>query len=131
MSSYLIAKMPVVSKRTLTSKQKSMLLDDAVFYEILFALGVSKHDEFDYCVWEHLNFSRMGHARALMYFFEQGVSSEKKWPDDLVSEDFGFPASQIGLDREDLDRLNKDLFHLIERCISNVMIHRVQGKSEA
>jgi len=63
----------------------------------------------DYCAWEHVNFSRMGHARALIYFFECGLSS-KKWEDDIVSEDFGFPASQTGISQEDRDRLNKDLF---------------------
>src|SRR2546427_591021 len=96
---------------TLTADQKTFLLDDAVFYELLFALGVSKHDPTDYCVWEHLNFSRMGHARALIYFFECAAGS-KKWSDDLVAEDFGFPSSQIGVSDVDRDRLNKDLFHL-------------------
>ena len=90
---------------------KTLLLNDAVFYEILFALGVSEHNPSDYCVWEHLNFSRMGHARALIYFFECS-SKARKWLDDLVSEDFGFGASSIGLSQEDRERLNKDLFHL-------------------
>jgi hypothetical protein len=97
--------------RTLSTTDKTALLDDAVFYEVLFALGVSSHDRADYCAWEHLNFSRMGHARALIYFFECGLSS-KKWDDDIVSEDFGFAASQIGISPDDRDRLNKDLFHL-------------------
>ncbi len=93
----------------LTAKKKSVLLNEHVFYEIIFALGVSKHDAHDYCVWEHLNFSRMGHARALIYFFE---CPKRKWPDDLISEDFGFPAKKIRLSKRDRDRLNKDLFHL-------------------
>jgi hypothetical protein len=97
--------------KTLTSADKSALLDDAVFYEILFALGVSLHDPTDYCVWEHLNFSRMGHARALIYFFECNPGS-KKWDDDLVSGDFGFPPEQVGISQAERDRLNKDLFHL-------------------
>ena len=97
--------------RTLSTTDKTALLDDAVFYEVLFALGVSSHDRADYCAWEHVNFSRMGHARALIYFFECGLSS-KKWDDDIVSEDFGFAASQIGISPDDRDRLNKDLFHL-------------------
>jgi hypothetical protein len=97
--------------KTLSTADKTALLDDAVFYEILFALGVSPHDRADYCAWEHVNFARMGHARALIYFFECGLNS-KKWDDDLVSEDFGFAPSQIGISPEDRDRLNKDLFHL-------------------
>ena len=98
-------------KKMLTTQQKTKLLDGAIFYEILFALGVSRHNERDYCVWEHLNFSRMGHARALIYFFESSATS-KKWDDDLVSEDFGYSASPINISKEDSDRLNKDLFHL-------------------
>jgi len=97
--------------RGLSTTDKTALLDDAVFYEVLFALGVSSHDRADYCAWEHVNFSRMGHARALIYFFECGLSS-KKWDEDIVSEDFGFAASQIGISLDDRDRLNKDLFHL-------------------
>ena len=100
----------IISK-TLSAADKTALLNDAVFYEILFALGVSQHDRADYCAWEHVNFSRMGHARALIYFFECGLNS-KKWDDDLVSEDFGFAPNQIGISAEDRDRLNKDLFHL-------------------
>jgi hypothetical protein len=103
----------------LTAERKTTLLNDAVFYEVLFALGVSHHDSTDYCVWEHLNFSRMGHARALLYFFECTGNSEKwpanpkKRPDDLVAEDFGFPPSLlVCIPPEDRDRLNKDLFHL-------------------
>ena len=47
------------SKRTaeMSPEDKSALLNDAVFYEIIFALGVSDHDPSDYCVWEHLNFA--------------------------------------------------------------------------
>jgi hypothetical protein len=95
----------------LSADQKTTLLNDAVFYEVLFALGVSRHDATDYCVWEHLNFSRMGHARALLYFFECAINS-KKWSDDLVAEDFGFPHSQLNIPQADRVRLNKDLFHL-------------------
>ena len=75
------------SKRTaeMSSEDKSALLNDAVFYEIIFALGVSDHDPSDYCVWEHLNFSRMGHARALIYFFECPEGS-RRWPDDAASK---------------------------------------------
>lgn len=100
----------------LISEQKTFLLDDAVFYEVLFALGVSAHDSTDYCAWEHLNFSRLGHARALLYFFES-PSGKKKWPDDLVSEDFAFPAADIAISQEDRERFNKDLFHLSARRV--------------
>ncbi len=95
----------------MSPEDKSALLNDAVFYEIIFALGVSDHDASDYCVWEHLNFSRMGHARALIYFFEC-PEGRRRWADDLLCEDFDFPARSIGLSQKDKDRLNKDLFHL-------------------
>lgn len=95
----------------LSKAEKTFLLNDAVYYEMLFALGVSPHDPTDYCVWEHLNFSRLGHARALLYFFENPARS-KKWPDDLVSEDFAFSAAAIAISSADRERLNKDLFHL-------------------
>jgi hypothetical protein len=49
----------------------------------------------------------MGHARALIWFFEN-----RKWPDDIVSEDFGFPLEKIQLSTSDRNRLNKDLYHL-------------------
>ncbi len=96
---------------TLTPKEKTLLLNDAIYYEMLFTFGVSSHDPADYCAWEHLNFSRMGHARALLYFFES-TSTAKKWKDDVVSEDFGFPAETISISKDERDRLNKDLFHL-------------------
>jgi len=37
---------------------------------------------------------------------------KKKWPDDVVSEDFGFSAATIPIAKDDRARLNKDLFHL-------------------
>jgi hypothetical protein len=95
----------------LNGKDKSAMLNDTVFYEILFALGVSEHDASDYCLWEHLNFSRMGHARGLIFFFEC-PTDRRKWPDDVVCGDYGFPARSVGLSQEDRTRLNKDLFHL-------------------
>jgi hypothetical protein len=98
----------------LTREEKTFLLNDAVFYEVLFALGVSTHDATDYCVWEHLNFSRMGHARALLYFFES-PADKKKFPDDIVGEDFNFSAATIHITKDDRERLNKDLFHLSAR----------------
>jgi hypothetical protein len=101
---------------SLSPDQKTFLLNDAVFYEVLFALGVSAHDSTDHCVWEHLNFSRLGHARALLYFFES-PSPDRKWDDDIVSEDFGFAASKVAISPEDRERFNKDLFHLSARRV--------------
>lgn len=58
----------------------------------------------------------MGHARALLYFFEC-AATKRKWPDDVVSEDFGFSASTIMIGKDERDRLNKDLFHLSSRRV--------------
>ena len=96
----------------LSAEDKSALLNDAVFYEIIFALGVSDHDASDYCAWEHLNFSRMGHARGLIYFFECSEDrrrSARRSPYLRISV---FLPVLIRLSLEDRDRLNKDLFHL-------------------
>jgi hypothetical protein len=100
-------------RRMYTDTEKRYILHDAVFYEILFAFGVSPHDQTDYCAWEHINFSRMGHARALYDFFETSKSKrDRREHDDVVSEDFGFHARRIKRPTEDRTRLNKDLFHL-------------------
>src|SRR5947208_15687954 len=96
---------------TLSTTDKTALLDNAVFYEVLFALGVSSHDRADYCAWEHVNFSRMGHARALSYFFACGLSA-KKWDDDIVCEGFGFAASQLVMSPDHCDRFQNDRFTL-------------------
>jgi hypothetical protein len=93
-----------------TNEQRRHLLHDSVFYEILFAFGVSPHDPTDYCAWEHINFSRMGHARTLYDFFETPVADRQQ--DDAISEDFGFDARPIDRPRDDRVRLNKDLFHV-------------------
>jgi hypothetical protein len=99
-------------------QDKCWILHDAVFYEMLFTFGISPHDETDYCAWEHINFSRMGHARALYNFFETSLDERTKRRernkdfDDVISEDFGFPAQQISRPGDDRLRLNKDLFHI-------------------
>lgn len=93
-----------------TDKQRIALLYDSVFYEILFALGICRHDSTDYCAWEQVNFSRMGHARALYDFFE--TPAAKRQQDDAVCEDFGFPARPIDRPTDDRNRLNKQLFHI-------------------
>jgi hypothetical protein len=96
-----------------TDEEKRYILHDAVYYEIVFAFGVSPYDETDYCAWEHINFSRMGHARALYDFFETSKKKRsERGHDDVVSEDFGFPARRIERLPEDRKRLNKDLFHI-------------------
>lgn len=98
--------------------QKRQVLHDAVFYEILFTFGVSPHDETDYCAWEHVNYSRMGHARVLYAFFETSIVQREKIRkrnkdyDDVVAEDFGFCARKIPRPEGERLRLNKDLFHL-------------------
>jgi hypothetical protein len=101
-----------------SNEEKRRILHDAVFYEILYAFGISPHNETNYCSWEHVNFSRMGHARALYSFFETSIADRdkrrRKQPDydDVVSEDFKFGPLKIKRPTEDRKRLNKDLFHL-------------------
>jgi hypothetical protein len=93
-----------------TDEQRRLLLHDSVWYEMLYAFGVSPHKETDYCAWEHLNFSRMGHARTLYDFFETPTAERRS--DDAISEDYGFPARAIERPANDRIRLNKQLFHL-------------------
>jgi hypothetical protein len=93
-----------------TDEQRIAVLYDSVFYEILFAFGISRYDANDYCAWEHINFSRMGHARALYDFFE--TPTAKRREDDVICEDFGFPARPIDRPADDRTRLNKQLFHI-------------------
>jgi hypothetical protein len=93
-----------------THEQRTALLYDSVFYEMLYAFGISRHDVTDYCAWEHINFSRMGHARALYDFFE--TPTARRQQDDAVSEDFGFAARPIDRPANDRTRLNKQLFHI-------------------
>lgn len=101
-----------------SEQEKRWILHDAIYYEIVFAFGVAPHDRADYCAWEQVNFSRMGHARALYDFFETSIEQRKKRRqnnadyDDVVSEDFDFPAQQISRPQGDRVRLNKDLFHI-------------------
>jgi hypothetical protein len=93
-----------------TDEQRRLLLHDSVWYEMVYAFGVSPHEESDYCAWEHVNFSRMGHARTLYDFFE--TPTGKRWSDDAISEDYGFSARPIKRPANDRIRLNKQLFHL-------------------
>ena len=90
-----------------------------------------------YCAWQHLNHSRMGHARALLYFFESPLGA-KKWKDDVVSEDFGFPAALLVIEKGERVRLNKDLFHLSSQRLrhtpaskpwTNALLQQVHDRS--
>ena len=92
-----------------TDEQRIALLYDSVFSRNRLRIrAFLTHDTTDYCAWEHINFSRMGHARALYDFFETPTTKRKQ--DDAVSEDFGFPARRIERPEDDRNRLNKQLF---------------------
>jgi hypothetical protein len=93
-----------------TDEQRRLLLHDSVWYEMVYAFGVPPHDESDYCAWENINFSRMGHARTLYDFFETPTAERRS--DDAISEDYGFSAHAIERPTNDRIRLNKQLFHL-------------------
>jgi hypothetical protein len=90
--------------------ERRSLLHDSVWYEMVYAFGISPHQETDYCAWEQVNFSRMGHAGALHDFFETPIAARRA--DDAVSEDFGFSARSFDRPPGDRMRLNKQLFHL-------------------
>jgi len=92
-----------------TRQQKIDVFHNSMLYEILFTFGVPIHDPTDYCNWEAVNFTRIAHARLLYDFFEHPATDRHK--DDVLAEDFGFPAAQIPLPPDDRHRLNKDLMH--------------------
>ncbi len=52
----------------------------------------------------------MAHARLLYDFLEQRTADRFK--DNVLSEDFGYPAATLPLPPDDRKRLNKDLMHL-------------------
>jgi hypothetical protein len=93
---------------------------NSLMYEILYTFGVPEYyDPTDYFLWETVNFARMGHARLLYDFFETAaVKREEKnqrhkdGNDDVIAEDFGFPARSIPVPLDDRKRVNKDLMHL-------------------
>jgi hypothetical protein len=93
-----------------TDEQRRLLLHDSVWYEMVYAFGVPPHEESDYCAWEDINFSRMGHARTLYDFFETPTTERRS--DDAISEDYGFSARAIERPTNDRIRLNKQLFYL-------------------
>jgi len=97
--------------------QKSFILNDAVYYEIITALGIPKCDTSDESAWEDVNFSRLGHCRVLIDFFSGTRDKSKKedrwiWSDDVLSEDYGFNSKRFDFPPDVEERLNKDLFHL-------------------
>ena len=87
---------------------------NSMAYEIMFTFGVPTHDPTDYFQWEMINFTRLAHARVLYYFFETSIRARQRKMDgdDVVSEDFDFPAQSIPLPAADRPRVNKDLMHL-------------------
>jgi hypothetical protein len=82
---------------------------NSMFYEIAFTFGVPAHDPLDYSHWEMINFTRMAHAR-LLYDFLETKKAERRI-DDVLAEDYGYPAEAIELPADDRLRLNKDLLH--------------------
>jgi hypothetical protein len=93
-----------------SAEEKTEVFHNSLWYEVVFTFGVPAHDPTDYCQWEAINFSRMGHARVLYAFLE--TKTEDRSKDDVLAEDYGFPAESVDLPPEDRLRLNKDLFHL-------------------
>jgi hypothetical protein len=50
------------------------------------------------------------HGRTLIVFFECAVDARTN--DDVLAEDYGFPARPLGMDPALRERINKDLAHL-------------------
>jgi hypothetical protein len=50
------------------------------------------------------------HGRTMIDFFERPVSARTN--DDVLAEDYGFPARPLDMDPELRERINKDLAHL-------------------
>ena len=93
---------------------------NSLIYEIMYTFGVPQsYDPTDYFQWETVNFARMAHARLLYDFFEttavkreQNNQMHRDGNDDVIAEDFGFPALSIPVPPDDRKRVNKDLMHL-------------------
>jgi hypothetical protein len=92
-----------------TDEQKRAAFQNSMWYEIVYTFGIPRHDPFDYCHWETVNFTRLAHARVLYAFLE--TSKERRFMDDVLAEDYGYNAKSVTLPDEDRLRLNKDLFH--------------------
>ena len=89
-----------------------------VRYEIESLLQTPDYDRTNKALEESVYFRKMAHCRALYHFFRkeagQRVDRRDRIDDDIVSEDFGFPARDVyGSNAgELLKRFNKDLLHL-------------------
>ena len=77
-------------------------------YEIAHCFVVPAHNQNDGHVRESLYLAMLIHARNLLDFFE----STKRWNDDVICSDFGFPPSLVPIDPKERKRFNKDLLHL-------------------
>jgi hypothetical protein len=91
---------------------------DAVLYEIeqlLKASGIQTNNP-----WHNnaLLESTLVHVRVLLDFFENSSRSIRRKGnnqlelDDVLAQDYGFPAHRISISSDDRERLNKDLAHL-------------------
>jgi hypothetical protein len=92
-----------------TPQQIKEVFDNSMMYEILYTFGVPSHHPADYAQWEFINFSRLAHARVLYGFLQTPKSS--RYRDDVLAEDFGYPAQPGILLPSDKERLDKDLMH--------------------
>jgi len=84
-----------------------------VRYEIEALLLTPRHDSTDEAIVETVYFRKMAHARALLDFFV--TPTVDRYRDDVLSEDFQFPARAIYPDSQDQefrDRFNKDILHI-------------------
>ena len=97
------------------AEEKSRVLNEHIYYEIITALGIPNCDTSDYFAWEDMNFARLGHCRVLIEFFS-GSRSKKSdhrvLEDDVLSEEYGFGPKKFKFAPDVEDRLEKDLFHL-------------------
>jgi hypothetical protein len=89
-----------------------------VRYEIESFLQTPDYDKRNKALEESVYFRKMAHCRVLYYFFKkrakERIDRGDRIDDDVVSEDFEFPACDVyGSDRRKLlNRFNKDLLHL-------------------
>ena len=79
-------------------QEKTAAVQNSMLYEIVYTFGVPQHDPHDYCQWEMINFSRMGHARVLYAFLE--TKQEKRYMDDVLAVDYGYQAQTVKLPDE-------------------------------
>lgn len=99
------------------------IFQNSIWYEILYAFGVPKHDPTDYTMWEMINWCRMGHARVLYDFLGRERTTTGVHPDDVLAVDYGYNFQPLFHPETNRARLNKDLFHLSYRRLR----HRQHG----